>query len=231
MRPAPIFEHVEQRTEAADVLHVRHDDVAPAALRDLREPLPPPEELAARDAQARAAAQLVVRRADGERLLDPVELRGARAAGTIAKKSSRLKALVEVDAQRELGELLAQPRERREAGGGFLDGALGVVDGLERRALERLESLRSQLADDRGVFLGAARSQRAVDRRVERQAFERSSRCGTAATPAPARASRAGRRALGSSPENAVAVTKSGASAAISRSLRARLSSDGAKPR
>ena len=135
--------------------------------RDLREPLPPPEELAARDPQARAAAQLVVLGADGERLLDPVELEPLELRHD-REEILRLKALVEVDAHGEVGEPLAQPRERREAGGGFLDGALGVVDGLERRALERLESLRLQLAHDRGVLLRAARSERAVDRRVQR---------------------------------------------------------------
>ena len=62
----------------------------------------------------------------------------------------RLKALVKVDAQRELGELLAQPFERRKPCSRFLDGALGAVDGFERCALERLETLCANLSDDGG---------------------------------------------------------------------------------
>ena len=51
-RPRPcralIYEHVEQRTEAADVLHVGHDHVSPVVRRDFLEPLSSPEQLAAR---------------------------------------------------------------------------------------------------------------------------------------------------------------------------------------
>jgi hypothetical protein len=74
---------------------------------------------------------------------------------------------VKIHTQRELGVLLAQPRKRAEPGSGFLDCALGIVDSLERCALERLEPLGANLADDGRVLFGAARAQRAVDRRIE----------------------------------------------------------------
>src|SRR5690606_31336236 len=82
-------------------------------------------------------------------------------------------ALVEIHAHGEVGEALAQARQRREAGRGLLDRAVRAVDRLERRALERPETLPRDVADDSVIVLGGTRRQRPVDRRVERETVDR----------------------------------------------------------
>src|SRR5690606_20476587 len=143
-----------------------------AARRDLREPAAAPEELAGRDREARPAPELLVLGTDRERLLDPIEAEPLERRDQLVEVG-RPEALVKIDAHREVRELVAQPRERREAGRGLRDRAIRAVDRLERRALERAEALLADDADDRRVVLQRPRGQRAIDRRVQRQACER----------------------------------------------------------
>ena len=144
--PAPIFSTSSSGPKPPTCFTSGMITSHPAVLGDLPEPRAAPEQLAARRrASACAAAELVVAGPDGERLFDPVELQ-ALELGHDPVEVLRPKSLVKVDAHARARKICSRKRrERREPRRRLFDGALGTVDGLERRALERLESLLAQL--------------------------------------------------------------------------------------
>ena len=142
-------------------------------LGDLLEAAPAPEQLAARDAQARAA--VAARRRPGRRRTAP---RSSRAASARARARSRRSPAAEnARGSRRAARAREIARASRASvaspAAAFSTARSGPLTASNGAHLNVLKPCASSFADDRGVFLGAARSQRAVDRRVERQPFER----------------------------------------------------------